>query len=452
MSGELPAGWTSFTLAHIGGVTGGKTPSKANPEFWSSPDVPWISPKDMKKNLLESSEDRISQIAVNEAGMTLYPAGAVLIVTRSGILQHTLPVALAGVELTVNQDVKVIRPIEGIDPKFLFYLIKNFGGKILSACVKEGTTVQSIDSSKLEAFQLPLPPAIEQSRIVQKIDELLAQVDTLKARIDAMPALLKRFRQSVLAAAVSGRLTEEWRKEQNLSCPKSKKFEDLLKDKNKLSYGVLKPGDTASDGVPMVRVMDIGEWGQIDQSNIYKISKPLADEFKRTILEKDDILLSVMATIGRAAITPESLVGGNVNRAIAVIKLGHEITSEFAFFQIMSPQFQSAFVEKQLGSAQKRINLSDLREFIVPLPEISEQHEVVRRIQQLFAFADQLEARVASATIYIDNLTQSILSKAFSGKLVPQDPCNEPASELLARIQAQRSAAKAKAIRGRINI
>jgi type I restriction enzyme S subunit len=159
-----------------------------------------------------------------------------------------------------------------------------------------------------------------------------------------------------------------------------------------------------------------------------------------------------MATIGRAAITPESLVGGNVNRAIAVIKLGHEITSEFAFFQIMSPQFQSAFVEKQLGSAQKRINLSDLREFIVPLPEISEQHEVVRRIQQLFAFADQLEARVASATIYIDNLTQSILSKAFSGKLVPQDPCNEPASELLARIQAQRSAAKAKAIRGRINI
>ena len=108
---ELPSGWTRFALKDLGGLSGGKTPSKANPEFWSTRDVPWVSPKDMKKNLLEDAEDRISQNAVDEAGMTLYPSGSVLMVTRSGILQHTFPVALAGVELTVNQDIKLSEPV-----------------------------------------------------------------------------------------------------------------------------------------------------------------------------------------------------------------------------------------------------------------------------------------------------------------------------------------------------
>jgi len=194
--------------------------------------------------------------------------------------------------------------------------------------------------------------------------------------------------------------------------------------------------------------MDIGDWGRINNAGIFRISKTLSDEFKRTILEKGDVLLSVMATIGRAAIVPDYLVGGNVNRALAVIKLGDRISSEFAFFQIISPQFQAEFVEKQLGSAQKRINLSDLREFTVLLPSREEQTEIVRRVEQLFAFADQLEARVKAAQTRIDRLTQSILAKAFRGELVPQDPNDEPASVLLERIKAQRAVAP-KAKRGK---
>lgn len=311
-----------------------------------------------------------------------------------------------------------------------------------------GTAQPQITRQSLSNVTVKLAPLAEQTRITQKLDELLAQVDTLKARIDGIPALLKRFRQSVLAAAVSGRLTEEWRSKNELPSPSSKKFEDLLRDKNKLSYGVLKPGDADEEGVPMVRVMDISDWGRLNNSEIFRISKKLSEEFKRTILEKGDILLSVMATIGRAAIVPDYLAGGNVNRALAVIKLGDDISSEFAFFQIMSPQFQAEFVEKQLGSAQRRINLSDLREFTVLLPVREEQTEIVRRVEQLFAFADQLEAKVASAKSRIDHLSQSILAKAFKGELVPQDPSDEPASLLLERIKTQR-AASPKAKRGR---
>ncbi len=345
----------------------------------------------------------------------------------------------------VNNHAHVLRGFNGVAAnKFVLYYLNQFD---YQGFVNGGTRLK-LTQARMRAIPVTLPPVAEQIRIAQKLDELLAQVDTLKARINAIPTRLKRFRQSVLAAAVSGRLTEEWRSQNALPSPSPKKFEDLLRDKTKLSYGVLKPGSADEEGVPMVRVMDIGDWGRINNSEIFRISKTLSDEFKRTILEKGDILLSVMATIGRAAIVPDYLVGGNVNRALAVIKLGDDISPEFAFFQIMSPQFQAEFVEKQLGSAQKRINLSDLREFTVLLPVREEQTEIVHRVERLFAFADQLEAKFASAKSSIDHLTQSILAKAFRGELVPQDPNDEPASVLLERIQAQRAAAP-KAKRGR---
>ncbi|WP_395593348.1 restriction endonuclease subunit S [Pseudomonas sp. B26140] len=333
---------------------------------------------------------------------------------------------------------------EFLEPKFYFYLLKT----LRLGHLNKSTAIPGLNRQDAYDLEIGLPPLAEQTRIAAKLDELLAQVDTLKTRIDSIPALLKRFRQSVLAYAVSGQLTEEWRSSNKLASPIVSKFEDLLKDRGKLSYGVLKPGDADPEGVPMVRVMDIGEWGKIDRAEIFKISKALSEEYKRTVLEKGDILLSVMATIGRAAIVPESLVGGNVNRALAVIKLGNVVSAEFAFFQIMSPQFQLEFVEKQLGSAQRRINLSDLREFTVLVPAREEQTEIVRRVEQLFAFADQLETRVKVAQARINHLTQSILDKAFRGELVAQEPTDEPASVLLERIKAQRITVP-KAKRGR---
>ncbi|MFQ6557043.1 restriction endonuclease subunit S [Pseudomonas sp. Lb2C1-1] len=489
MSGGLPTGWTSFTLLDIGGVSGGKTPSKANAEFWSSPDVPWVSPKDMKRDLLVDAEDRISQMAVGAAGMTLYPAGAVLMVTRSGILQHTFPVALAGVELTVNQDIKVLRPIEGINPEFAFYMLKSFGGEILSACSKDGTTVQSIDSEKLGAFPFPLAPADEQIRIAQKLDELLAQVDTLKARIDAIPTLFKRFRQSVLAAAVSGRLTEEWRK-QNQSTGTG---EDVIKNDRLAKLALLneqpelkKKKSSVQSDIDESYLFEIPEswcfttWGKISEWITYGFTRPMpksesgkklltAKDVQRFELElidcglttteafealsdkdkpiKGDLLITKDGSIGRAALvkTEEDFC---INQSVAVCWL-RSTTMNKRYLELLSnSDFTQRFVrDKAQGMAIQHLSIIDFAKCPIPVPSNTEQDEIVRRIEQLFAFADQLETTVASAKSRIGHLTQSILAKAFRGELVPQDPNDEPASVLLERIQTQRAALKAK--RGR---
>lgn len=335
-------------------------------------------------------------------------------------------------------------------PDFIRFQLQesSFRDRLCAEVSGVGGSLTRAQPKKVESYKLRIAPLAEQKRIAQKLDALLAQVDTLKARIDAIPALLKRFRQSALAQAINGNMTASWRNKSKADKPEEKKFEDLLRDRKHLSYGVLKPGDEDSQGVPMIRVMDLDEHGGIDTSHVYKISKTLSQEFKRTALAENDLVLSVMATIGRVALVPSSMSGGNVNRALAVIKLREDVSPKFVLYLLMSPQFQAAFVEKQLGSAQKRINLSDLREFHVKLPTLPEQAEIVRRVEQLFAYADQLEAKVAVAQQRIDALTQSLLAKAFRGELVPQNPTDEPASVLLERIRAQRAAAP-KPKRGR---
>jgi len=450
---ELPGGWTHFALKDLGGLSGGKTPSKANPEFWSSRDIPWVSPKDMKKSFLEDAEDRISQIAVDEAGMTLYPSGSVLMVTRSGILQHTFPVALTCVDLTVNQDIKVLRPVEGIVPKFSFYMLKSFGTEILTACSKDGTTVQSIESEKLEAFQFPLPPLAEQTRIAQKLDDLLAQVDTLKARIDGIPALLKRFRQSVLAAAVSGRLTEDWRvarmKSGEVDAPDAINFQKLSDICLSITDGDHQAPPQSDTGIPFITISAIND-GVI---RLEKATRYVPDSYYSELKESrkpqtGDILFSVTGSICIPAMVLNE-APFTFQRHIAILRPNTALAlQKFMYFYLGSEQIKKQGLDVATGTAQLTVPLKGLRNFDISLPSLAEQTEIVRRVEQLFAFADQLAAKVASAKSRIDHLTQSILAKAFRGELVPQDPNDEPASVLLERIKTQRAAAP-KAKRGR---
>lgn len=449
MNTVMPTGWTIFSIADLGGVSGGKTPSKANPHFWLSRDVPWVSPKDMKKNVLNDAEDWISQLAINQASMTLYPANSVLMVTRSGILQHTFPVALAAVQLTVNQDIKVFRPTEAVIPKLFFYMLRSFGTDILSACSKDGTTVQSIDSEKLEAFTLPLPPLLEQTRIAAKLDELLLQIDTLKARMDGVPALIKRFRQSVLTAAVSGQLTEEWRDGAELNWVYQRAADVCEKVQ---SGGTPKEGFSES-GIPFLKVYNI-----VNQQINFKyrpqyISKNVHHHSSsKSITLPGDVVMNIVGPpLGKVATIPSNHPEWNINQAITLFRPSKNIVSGWISIVLLGGENLRNIINETKGSAgQINISLSQCRDFVFPVPDVDEQGEIVRRVNKLFTFADQLESRVKAAQARIDRLSQSILAKAFRGELVPQDPNDEPAGVLLERIKAQRATAP-KAKRSRRN-
>ncbi|PKR26444.1 hypothetical protein CXK90_16365 [Stutzerimonas stutzeri] len=214
-----------------------------------------------------------------------------------------------------------------------------------------------------------------------------------------------------------------------------------------LCYGVVQPGSDDPNGVYLIRAGDLNS-GSVDTSQLRKISVTTNNEYRRSQVKGGEILITVVgAGIGETAIIPAECAGFNIARAVAKLPI-REISTKYVYLWLSTSLALSWMKGSSREVARPTLNLEQLRALPVPIPAYSEQVEIVRRVEQLFAFAEQLEAKVATAQARIDHLTQSILAKAFRGELVPQDPNDEPASLLLERIQAQRAAAP-KAKRGR---
>jgi type I restriction enzyme, S subunit len=196
-------------------------------------------------------------------------------------------------------------------------------------------------------------------------------------------------------------------------------IEELLRHNNSLTYGILKPGDYVANGVPMLRVMDIGD-GKLKDTELFRVSQALDKEYQRTRLEVGDVVLAVMATIGRTMVVPESLKDANVNRALAVLKLSHLVSPEFICWSLRSPYFQRIFIENQLGTAQKRINLAELRKFNLALPPLNEQHRIVSKIEALKARSARVKESLSTIPALLDQFRQSVLAAAFRGDLTAE--------------------------------
>lgn len=178
------------SLCHI---RHGGTPSKANPAFWNG-DVPWVSPKDMKSTLLYGASDHITVEAVESSATSLVPEKSILVVVRSGILAHSLPVAQATRPLAFNQDIKALIPdSDQVDPDYLFWFVRSQEPKVLAQGVKKGATVHSLQSGFIENLQVSLPKRVEQRRIVDLLSRAEGIVrlrqEAEKKSIELIPAL-----------------------------------------------------------------------------------------------------------------------------------------------------------------------------------------------------------------------------------------------------------------------
>jgi type I restriction enzyme M protein len=162
--------WPSVALGELTKRVSGGTPSKANAEFWGG-QIPWVSPKDMKCDVIVDTEDHVSKAAIESSATSIVPPGTILCVVRSGILQHTFPVAVTSREMCFNQDLIALIPDQGrILGSFLFWNLKVRGKEILAEGIKPGVTVQSFHSGFFQSFKIPLPPLEVQSEIVTEVE------------------------------------------------------------------------------------------------------------------------------------------------------------------------------------------------------------------------------------------------------------------------------------------
>ncbi|WP_217511040.1 restriction endonuclease subunit S [Vibrio metschnikovii] len=338
----------------------------------------------------------------------------------------------------VNNHAHVLRgSASGILNKYLCEFLNQFDylGYV------NGATRLKLTQASMRKIPISLAPLAEQKRIVAKLDEVLAQVDTIKARLERIPAILKRFRQSVLAAAVSGKLTEEWRERKQIQ---EAWREVILKDLTlSISDGDHQAPPKAESGVPFLVISNVSS-GFIDFQKITRwVPKEYFGSLKDVrVPKKGDLLYTVTGSFG-IPVKVDTDTNFCFQRHIAIIKVNREIVSrDFLYYWLLSP---IAFMQAEstaTGTAQKTVSLTSLRNFDFNLPRLEEQKEIVRLVDQYFAFADTIEAQVKKAQARVDNLTQSILAKAFRGELVAQDPNDEPADKLLEHIAKARTEAE----------
>lgn len=195
---ENPKDWKKCDLGELGKWCGGGTPSKDKPEFWKDGDIPWVSPKDFCSQKLFKSKDLITKLGVENSSTKLVPKGTILCVTRSGILRHRFPVAMAKVDLAINQDLKALIVKDSVDKDFVLQVFLWLEKKLLFMTSKVGTTVESIDFDALKNFLILLPPLPEQKKIAQILSTWDKAIEKTEKLIEAKTKLKKGLMQQLL--------------------------------------------------------------------------------------------------------------------------------------------------------------------------------------------------------------------------------------------------------------
>ncbi|ELK7006083.1 restriction endonuclease subunit S [Salmonella enterica] len=209
---ELPVGWEWVTFSHLGHFFGGKTPSKMKDEYWGGT-IPWVTPKDMKTNLIVDSEDKVTPLAI-EDGLTKVSPGSILFVARSGILRRIFPVAITSIECTVNQDLKVLSPFLSEISYYIRLMMNGFERYIVENLTKTGTTVESLLFDDFISHPFMIPPFAEQNRILSTVKKLMSLCDQLEQHsltsLDAHQQLVETLLTTLTDSQNADAVAENW--------------------------------------------------------------------------------------------------------------------------------------------------------------------------------------------------------------------------------------------------
>ncbi len=478
MMSKLPDSWVLAPLGSLlSAIVGGGTPSKTNPQHFSGT-IPFMTVKDMHGRFLEDTQDHITDEALAGSASTLVPADTLIVASRMSLGKIARP----RVPVAINQDLKALFLHAGIDKTYVEHLWRANQEKIREKGT--GTTVKGIRLEDIRDLDVPVAPSAEQTRIADQIDSLLARVNACNDHLDAIPGILKRFRQAVLDAAMTGTLTncarphlvKEFTPAQVQEVRLQAEAKKLKKNVEEfvLNHPPMPAGDEAPAGwlrthVGLIGIVSNGStpsrgdatyWGgDIPWVSSGEVANGAITSTRENITaagyENSSVRLLPVGTVLLAMIGEGKTRGQSalleipacINQNIAgVTPIPTLIESKFLWYWFQR-QYEATRA-KGNGSGPKALNCDRVRELEVLLPPMDEQRAIIERIETLFKVGKQIESRLAALKTHAQRLAPQVLAKAFRGELVEQDPQDEPASVLLQRLTASQPA-KAAASRGR---
>ena len=481
---DLPAGWVSATLGEVATIVGGGTPKTSEPDNFEGGEIPWITPADLSgygNKSISCGARNITEKGLNSSSARLLPAGAVLLSTRAPIGYA----AIASQPVATNQGFKSFILANGLDNSFVYHYL--LSAREMLQSLGGGTTFKELSGAAAATIPIPLPPLGEQRRIVAAVETQFARLDAAVAALRRAQANLRRYRASVLKDACEGRLVPaeaelarsdgrdyepaagllervlaqrraRWQSQEKRrgkyrepSAPDASALPQLpegwawatVEQVADIQGGIQKqpkraPADNA---YPFLRVANVLR-GSLDLQEVHQIEL-FTGELDKLRLFSGDLLIvegnGSPSQIGRMAIWKGEIEDCVHQNHIIRARLYNGIIPEYVESYWNSPTGASQVsMVASSTSGLYTLSVSKVSVLPVPIPPLAEQRRIVAEVERRLSVAQQAQAAVEASLARAERLRQSILKQAFSGRLAPQDPDDEPASALLERIRAER--------------
>lgn len=435
---KLPKGWCLASIADVSVKGGQRKPGQD--ETFNYIDIGSIN-RDSKR--IESPQCLLGKTAPSRARKIVNTGDVLVSLTRPNLNAVAYVPAKYDGQIA-STGFEVIKALL-VDGRYIFALTrsKHFIDSISG--VVQGALYPAAKSIDVQTYEFPLPPLAEQKVIADKLDTLLAQVKTTKARLERIPEILKTFRQSVLAAAVSGKLTEEWHGQE-------KSIDEVCVAGFDGPFGSkLKSSDYTESGVRVARLENIGHL-TFDNHKITYVSIEKYSTIEKNTLDLGDILFSsfVDEEVKVCVFDIDDEVFINKADCFCLRPNQKLVNSKYLSYVLASRTSYAQIKEQVQGVTRPRVNLRILKGLCFDFPPVEQQAEVVRSVEELFAFADTIEQKANAALERVNNLTQSVLAKAFKGELTADWRAANPelisgensAKALLEKIKAEREKLK----------
>jgi type I restriction enzyme S subunit len=408
--------WNWVKLGDVCAFVGGGTPSKQESSYWNGK-LNWASVKDVKGNFLNSTEDTITELGLKNSASSVAEPNDLILITRISPGKSII----SNIRTAVNQDLKIVKPKFKTSSKFLHYYFQAIEREVIKR--SSGTTVLGITLNNLNEIQIPLLDSDTQHAIVSKIEELLSELDKGKQQLETAQQQLKIYRQAVLKWAFEGRLTNENVKEGEL--PEGWEMTSIInlveKNKHSLKAGPfgssLKKEFYVSKGYKIYgQEQVIGDDPFIGD---YFIGEKKYEELKSCQVKPFDILISLVGTVGKVLILPENSMAGVINPRLIKITLDRNIyIPKFFKYYFESSVVKIFYSGAAKGTTMDVLNLGIIKTIPFPLPPLEEQNHIVQEIESRISVCEKVEETITTSLAQAETLRQSILKKAFEGKLV----------------------------------
>ena len=412
---HMPSNWEVKKMPSVVKWSSGGTPKATEKQYYENGSIPWLVIGDLNDGIVTKSESKITKLGLENSSAKMIPKGTLLVAMYGSIGK----LGITGIECCTNQAIAYAKELYGVTTEYLYYYMAMMKPKLISK--GKGGTQKNISQSVLNSLDVIVPPLPEQRRIVARIEELFSELDSGVETLKKTKQQLAVYRQAVLKAAFEGRLTRTYRE--------TKGFEKwemvpitavIAKNKNALKAGpfgsALKKACYVPSGYKVYGQEQVIA-GDETIGNYY-INKKKYEELSSCAVAPEDVLISLVGTVGKVLVLSDACLPGIINpRLIKVTLDATKMLPLFFKYYFESAYLKSLYKEKAHGATMDVLNMGMIKELPFPFCNVKEQRQVIAEIESRLSVCDSIEKTVDAALQQAESMRQSILKKAFEGKL-----------------------------------